>query len=67
MIEKQYDYFINVGYATNDELADIHIRTGDKVIFEACPVSGNIRIYQYRTRIMVGLVTPAEFTSCIRH
>jgi hypothetical protein len=67
MKEKQFNYFINVGYAKNDDFSEIHVRKGDKIIFENHNYFNKIRIYQYSTRIFVGLVTQEEFDNCIEH
>ncbi|MED1125552.1 hypothetical protein [Bacillus atrophaeus] len=66
MKEKQFDYYINVGYAKNHNFSNIHVREGDKIIFENDTLTDKIRIYQYRTRIFVGLVTQEEFNDCIK-
>lgn len=66
MKEKQFDYHINVGYAKNNNFSNIHVLEGDKIIFENDIKTDKIRIYQYRTRIFVGLVTEEEFEDCIK-
>ncbi|UJJ74768.1 hypothetical protein Goe25_02150 [Bacillus phage vB_BsuM-Goe25] len=67
MKEKQFDYHINTGYAKNNSLSDMHVREGDKIIFEDDEKTGKIRVYQYSTRIFVGLVTQKELNDCIEY
>lgn len=67
MKEKQFDYQINVGFAKNNNISNIHIKEGDKIIFENDTKTDNIRIYQYNTRIFVGLITQEEFEESIKY
>lgn len=55
----------NVVTALNDSLNSIHIRTGDQFIFERDQKTDKIRIYQYNTRIFVGLVANNEFNNVL--
>ncbi|UPI12231.1 hypothetical protein [Bacillus phage SBSphiJ3] len=65
MKEKQFDYDINVGYVKNGNMPSMHLWEGDKVIFKEDTKTDKIRLYQYSTRIFVGLVTQEEFNDCI--
>jgi hypothetical protein len=65
MKEKQFDYYINVGYAKDNSLSDIHVYEGDKVIFKDDDKTNKVRLYQYNTRIFVGLITQEELNKYI--
>jgi len=55
----------NIVIALNDSLKSMHVRTGDKFIFERDQKTNNIRIYQYNTRIFVGLITNNDLNNML--
>lgn len=55
----------NIVTALNDSLKYIHIRTGDLFIFERDQKTNKVRIYQYSTRIFVGLITNDELNNVL--